>query len=74
MKERCPPNTTLDTYFPEDSPHRIRVEDVFGDKGTVVGYHDGIVMEGHFQNCPPWFWVKRDRDGATVGINKKMIK
>ena len=74
MKERCPPNTTLDTYWDEDDRKAIKVEDVFGDKGTVVGYHDSIVLEGYFGNTKPWFWVRRDRDGATVGINEKMIK
>lgn len=65
-------NTTLDTFWDEDSPNRIRCEDKYGDKGTIVGYHDRIVLLRG--TTDPWFWVLRDRDNAVVGIKECNLK
>lgn len=58
----------LDTYWEEGSPNRIRCKDRYGDEGTIVGYHDRIVLSKG--NTDPWFWVLRDRDNAVVGIKE----
>ena len=59
-------NTTLDKFLGEEQYKRC--EDRYGDKGTIVGYHDRIVLDRG--TTPPWFWVVRDRDNALIGIQE----
>ena len=66
-------NTTLDTFFDESLYKRC--EDRYGDKGTIVGYHDKILLEGGYRtHTNPWFWVMRDRDNALIGIQECNLK
>lgn len=69
-------DTTLDTFWDENSPNRRRCEDLQGDKGTIVGYHDRIVFDIDIpcKSTQPWFWVIRDRDNALVGIHESQLK
>jgi hypothetical protein len=70
IERKCP----LDVYFEEEECWRAR--DAQGDTGTVIGWSKPIKL-----SCPMsadsvggWWWFKRDRDGATVGVHPKMIK
>jgi hypothetical protein len=68
MNKECP----LDVIFEET----WRAKDEWGNTGVVVGWSKPIKL-----SCPTatdkvggWWWFKRDRDGATVGVHPKMIK
>lgn len=53
-----------------------RCIDHWGDCGTIVGWSKPIPMPcpvGRLNTVGGYWWVKRDRDGATLGTHPEMI-
>jgi hypothetical protein len=64
----------LDVFFKEEKCRRC--VDYWGDSGTVIGWSKPIKLTCPYPNLKSvggWWWVKRDRDGAVVGVHPKMI-
>lgn len=66
-------NTLLQKFDPDNA---VRCEDVYGEKGWIVGHQAEIFLG---ENLPVkrthgYNLVLRDKDNAVVGVREEMIK
>lgn len=53
-----------------------RATNFWGDCGEIVKKDEPIKLpypQGDFTHVGGWWWIKRDKDGAEIGCNPKML-